>query len=151
MKQIFSFLKDLSWIDYLLLSSISLFTVIYDFCSVRFIPIEKVHTLPILYGFPLPNKTSTPWVNSGERGIYLAPFILDFLFHLLVITIFYWFIMRYVFNINLRKRIVIPFFFGILFLNLSPFILPQQWYSLAFIDLPFAKFDVEFNWFGNWK
>lgn len=148
-KSIFAFLKDLNWIDHLMIISFAFFAVIYDFCSLKYLPNINAKKLPILYGFPLPNKTNISWINSGERGIFLMPLMIDIVFYFTIFLIFYWFIFRYVFYIRLRKRYFTPLFFGILFINLSPFILPQQGYSWTFIEYPLNLFNIEFNWFGN--
>jgi hypothetical protein len=152
MKNRVGFLKELSWLDYLMLIIVTFFFISYDVLTVKYLPngVSKLN-IPELYGFPLPNKTNYNWCSEGERLIYVIPFIIDYFTYFALLTVSYWFIVIYVLQMKLRKKIFLPIFFGILFVSLIPYITPAQKYSFYLTEYPSSWYDWHINWFSDQK
>jgi hypothetical protein len=142
--------KELSWLDNLILLGISFFATTFDLLSVHFTPTKEVKLhIPSLYGFPLPNKTNISWGADGERTLYITPYFIDLFVYFIILSVVYWFIFKYLFPTQLRKRFFIPLFFGLIFASFYPFIMPEHVYSFNLVEYPSDWYDWHINWFGN--
>lgn len=142
------FLKELRWLDCLVTITLSLFLVTYDFVTLQYTKIDASSNIN-LYGFPLPNKTGRYLDNILNYNIYLIPYAIDIFVYFIILTIIFWYVCRYMFDFRLKKKIFVPLIFGIIFIVLIPFILPNQDYGYWLNDIDLTKYTMKFNWYGR--
>ncbi len=145
-----NFFDLLNWLEYFFLITLAIICVTYNIITVHYQPIiqnsgNKFH----YFGFPIINGKYLLWSDHLQKELYIVPTVLDAFFYFMVFSFVYWFIVRYIFNLKLKKKYFIPLIFGMVFTILILFIVPDQEFSVWHEDLNNIKFSKEFYWYDS--